>query len=464
MSAERFAPSGPLRGTLAAPPDKSISHRAAILAAMGEGETVVRGYLSSADTRATLRAVQVLGAGVEELEPRGSGEKRQSVGRNSTNPQPSAGLDLRIRGVGLRGARPTEIDVGNAGTLLRLLPGWLAGQPGGEWTLDGDQSIRKRPVDRIAQPLTAMGARVTCCDGRLPPLSVRGSELHGIEYRLPVASAQVKSCLLLAGLLAEGETSVVEPAPSRDHTERMLARAGASVEVADAGTSLAIRGALPARRVTVRPADRLEPGEVAVPGDLSSAAFPLVGALIVPGSEVRLEGVGVNPYRVGLLGILSRMGAAVEVIETAAVGAEPRATLVARYGPLAATRVGGGEVPLAIDELPLVALAACFADGETVVAGAEELRHKESDRIAGVVDGLRAVGAEIEATTGGFVVTGTGALRGGALDARGDHRLAMLGAVAGLASREGVEVRGIDVADVSYPGFVRDLRALLRSS
>jgi len=464
MNGERFEPSGPLRGTLAPPPDKSISHRAAIVAAMGEGETAIHGYLRSADTLATVEAIKGLGAGVEELDRVGLGEKSASSTENSPNPRGSVALDLLISGVGLRGPRSVAVDVGNAGTLLRLLPGWLAGQPGGEWTLDGDESIRKRPVDRIAQPLTAMGARVSCRDEKHAPLRVRGSELHGIEYRLPVASAQVKSCLLLAGLLAEGETSVIEPAPSRDHTERMLARAGVALETRDVGTSLAIRGALPARRVTVRPAERLELGELFVPGDLSSAAFPLVAALLVPGSEVRLEGVGVNPYRVGVLGILNRMGAAVEVIETAPAGGEPRATLVARHGPLVATRVGAGEVPLAIDELPLVALAGCFADGETVVSGAEELRHKESDRISTVVEGLRGLGAEIEATADGFVVAGSGELRGGAFDSAGDHRLAMLGAVAGLASREGVEVRGLEAALVSYPGFGSDLRSLRGAS
>jgi len=233
------------------------------------------------------------------------------------------------------------------------------------------------------------------------------------------------------------------------------------VSVDSVGTPVTIRGELPARRVTVEPAERLEAGEIAVPADFSSAAFAIVAALLVRGSEVRLEDVGINPGRIGLLGILTRMGAAVEVAETAAAGEEPVATIVARSGPLQGTRVGGGEVPLAIDELPLVALAGCFADGETVVSGAEELRHKESDRIATVVGGLAALGAEIQATEDGFAVSGTGGLRGGVLDAAGDHRLAMLGAVAGLASREGVEVRGFEAAGVSYPGFAEDLAQLL---
>jgi 3-phosphoshikimate 1-carboxyvinyltransferase len=442
----RFDPSGPLRGELRPPPDKSISHRAVLLGAMGDGETPVSGALSSDDTEATLRAVAALGAGVDS--------KQRSDGA----------LDLTIGGIGLRGpgARADTgefaIDVGNAGTLLRLLPGWLAGQGDGAWVLDGDESIRRRPVDRVAEPLTEMGATVSCRDGRLPPLRVEGADLRAIEYRLPVASAQVKSCVLLAGLLAVGDTAVVEPAPTRDHTERMLAAAGVRVDVAE--TTVAVRS--PAgRRIVVRPPDRLELEPIEVPGDISSAAFPIAAALLVPESRIRVERVGLNPTRIGLLGILHRMGAGVEVEEDAAAsGGEPRGTVLARHGPLRATRVGGAEVPLAIDELPLVGLLGCFADGETVVEGAGELRHKESDRIAAVVEGLRGLGAEIEERDDGFAVEGRGELRGGRLDARGDHRLAMLGAVAGLASREGVEVEGIDAVAVSYPRFEEDLASL----
>jgi 3-phosphoshikimate 1-carboxyvinyltransferase len=459
----RFGASGALRGTLAPPPDKSISHRAAIVAAMGDGETAIRGYLDAADTRSTLAAVRALGAEIDRAEREGgpAGMRTQGLRTATTNP-PGGSPEVRIRGVGLRGAAPARIDVGNAGTLLRLLPGWLAGQPAGEWALDGDDSIRRRPVDRVVEPLRLMGAAIGAREDRLPPLVVRGAAaLRGIEYRLPVASAQVKSCLLLAGLLADGPTTVIEQRPTRDHTERMLAAAGAAIATANAGTPVAIHGALPARQVTVEPAERLEPGTIEVPGDFSSAAFWLVAGLLVTGSEVRLERVGINPGRIGLLGILTRMGAAIEVIETAAAGPEPVATIVARSGPLQGTRVGAGEVPLAIDELPLVALAGCFADGETVVTGAAELRHKESDRIATVVAGLRGLGAEIEAAADGFVISGTGRLRGGALDAAGDHRLAMLGAIAGLASEGGVDVAGFEAAAVSYPGFGPDLAALL---
>jgi 3-phosphoshikimate 1-carboxyvinyltransferase len=453
----RFAPSGPLRGTLRPPPDKSISHRAALIAAMGEGETTIRGYLDAADTRSTLAAVRALGAKVA-VSATPPAEKRDMDSRNSAS---AKGLDLRIRGVGLRGALPSPIDVGNAGTLLRILPGWLAGQGRGAWTLDGDESIRSRPVDRIAEPLGRMGALVSCRAGRFAPLRVEGAELRGIDYQLPVASAQVKSCLILAGLLADGPTALVERQPTRDHTERMLRAAGVRVRTEAAGTPVAIRGQLPARRVMVEPAERIESGEILVPGDFSSAAFLIVAALLVRGSEVRVEGVGINPGRVGLLGILNRMGASLEVVETAAAGPEPVATITARHSRLEGTRVGGGEVPQAIDELPLCGLAACFADGETVVAGAGELRHKESDRIAALVAGLEALGADVEPRPDGFAVRGTGGLRGAAIESVGDHRLALLGAVAGLASRDGVEVAGMEAAEVSYPGFEGDLRLLV---
>jgi 3-phosphoshikimate 1-carboxyvinyltransferase len=428
----RFDPAGPLRGSLRPPADKSISHRTALIAAMGEGETTIEGYLDSADTRSTLAAMVACGAEVEGL------------GSDGVAP------GVKIRGVGLRGAKAASIDVGNAGTLLRLLPGWLAGQPQGRWTLDGDDSIRRRPVDRVAEPLALMGAQLSCRDGRLPPLEVDAAPLRGIEYELPVASAQVKSCLLFAGLLAEGPTWVGERLRSRDHTERMLAAAGAHVTW--------LRGG-----VEVRPAEGkgVELGEMAVPADFSSAAFFLVGALLVPGSEVVLEEVGVNPTRTGLLRILERMGAEVEVEPLpGARGGEPLATLRVRAAPLRGTDVGGGEIPLAIDELPLVALAACFAEGETMICNAAELRRKESDRVATTCEALTALGATVEPTEDGMVVEGGEGLRGGLIESHGDHRIAMLGAIAGFASREGVTVEGMDAAAVSYPRFEADLTSL----
>jgi 3-phosphoshikimate 1-carboxyvinyltransferase len=439
MSSVRFEPAGPLRGSLRPPSDKSISHRAALIAAMGEGETKISDYLDAADTRSTLAAVSALGAEVSE-ERLGKGEGVAGA----------RGLQLRIRGAGLRNPRPADIDVGNAGTLLRLLPGWLAGQDGGAWDIDGDESIRQRPVDRIALPLREMGADLSARDDRLPPLRVRGAPLHGITYEMPIASAQVKSCLLFAGLLAEGETRVLEPARSRDHTEVMLSAAGAAVT--REGTA-----------VVVQPADRLEPDELLVPADISSAAFFLTAAVLVPGSEVELKWVGINPTRTGLLTILERMGVEIERDQEAEGGGERVATLRVRAASLEATEVGGAEIPLAIDELPLVALAACFAEGTTTIRDAEELRRKESDRIETVTAALRAIGGKVEPTPDGMVIEGTGGLVGGTIESHGDHRIAMLGAVAGLASKEGVEVIGMDAAAVSYPGFEADLRTLLTS-
>jgi 3-phosphoshikimate 1-carboxyvinyltransferase len=437
----RFDPAGPLRGELRPPPDKSVSHRAALIGAMADGPTRITGYLDSEDTRATLRAVAAVGAEVRE------GEQDEH-----------GGVFVEVEGVGLRGARPARIDVGNAGTLLRLMPGWLAGQPEGEWTFDGDESIRRRPVDRIADPLRLMGADVEAREGRLPPLRVRGSSLHAIDYEMPVASAQVKSCLLLAGLLADGDSTIHEPIWTRDHTERMLASMGASLR--REGDALIIS-----------PAERLEAGDFPVPGDFSSGAFFIAAALLVPESEVSLREIGINRNRIGLLSILSRMGVemgaahderrTITVHEIREPGPEPIATLHIRSAPLHGAEVTAEDVPAAIDELPLVALLACFAEGETVIGGAEDLRAKESDRIAGVVEGLSGLGAEIEARPDGFAVRGTGGLRGGTIDARGDHRLAMVGAIAGLASAEGVEVEGFEAVAVSYPRFERDLRALV---
>jgi 3-phosphoshikimate 1-carboxyvinyltransferase len=432
MSVVRVGPARRLRGELRPPTDKSISHRAAILGAMAAEPVRIRGFLDAADTNSTLRAVQCLGALVQ------------------------AGADqVLVRGTGLRdAAAPDEpIDVGNAGTLMRLLPGWLAAQEGRSYTLDGDASIRRRPVDRIAEPLRLMGARVDATEGRRPPFTIHGARLRSIHYELPVASAQVKSCVLLAALAADGATTVTEPAASRDHTERMLAAAGVSVH-------------RNGRHVTVAGTDELTLDELVVPGDASSAAFAIAAGVVVPGSRLVLRGVGVNWTRSGFVRIAQRMGAIVigdledEPGDELAV-AEPTSDLDVTAGPLVGTVVEAKEVPLAIDELPLVALLGCFAEGETIVRGAQELRLKESDRIATVVGGLRALGASIEATEDGFAVSGSGGLRGGHISSHGDHRLAMLGAIAGLASREGVEIDGMEAAEVSYPRFMDDVARLM---
>jgi 3-phosphoshikimate 1-carboxyvinyltransferase len=426
----RFAPTGALSGQLRVPPDKSISHRAAILGGMASEPVRIERYLHAADTTSTLNAVRALGALVE-----------------------IHGDDVIVRGTGLRDASEPDgpIDVGNAGTLLRLLPGWLAAQDGCSFTLDGDESIRRRPVDRIVEPLRQMGAELHASGGRFPPLQVRGARLRAISYELDVASAQVKSCILLAALAADGATTVGEPARSRDHTERMLLRAGVAIH-------------RNGRHVTVVNADELLLDRVVVPGDPSSAAFLIAACVLVPGSRLVLRDVGVNWTRTGFLRILRRMrGIVLGDLEDETgelLASEPVCDLDVAYGALEGTVVEAEEVPLAIDELPLLALLGCFAEGHTVVHGAQELRVKESDRIAGVVQGLRGLGADIEATDDGFAVRGSGGLRGGIIDARGDHRMAMLGAVAGLASREGVEVVGMDAAAVSYPGFVADLEQL----
>jgi 3-phosphoshikimate 1-carboxyvinyltransferase len=428
----RFDPVRRLRGAIEPPADKSISHRAAILGAMASEPVRVRNYLEAADTTSTLNAMRALGALVEQREH-----------------------ELVIRGVGLREARVPEepIDVGNAGTLMRLLPGWLASQDGNSYRLDGDASIRRRPVDRIREPLELMGARIEATGGRLPPFTVHGARLHSIAYELPVASAQVKSCTMLAALAADGATTITEPAPSRDHTERMLLGAGATVR-------------RNGRHLTVVNADELTPDEIVVPGDMSSAAFAIAAGALIGGSRLLVRNVNVNHTRVGFVRILQRMGGIVlgeledDPGDELPVD-EPVEDLDVAAGPLVGTTVEPEEVPLAIDELPLVALLGCFAEGETVVRGAQELRLKESDRIATVVEGLRGLGAEIEATADGFVVTGTGGLSGGTMASHGDHRLAMMGAIAGMASRDGVEVVDMDAAAVSYPRFMDDFAALV---
>lgn len=428
----RFDPATRLRGTVSPPADKSISHRAAMLGGMASEPVVIRNYLDAEDTNSTLDAMAQLGALVER--------------------RPD---EIVVRGTGLREAAEIDrpIDVGNAGTLMRLLPGWLAAQEGRSYTFDGDASIRRRPIDRIAVPLRQMGARIEATDDRFPPFTVIGSRLHGIDYTLPVASAQVKSCVLLAGLTSEGETIVREPVASRDHTERMLAQAG--VLLRREGDAIHLTNV-----------DELVLDEVNVPADPSSAAFLLAAGVLVPRSRLLVRSVMANWTRIGFVRILQRMGGVVlgELEERPADGVipagEPITDLDVAHGPLVGTVVEPEEVPLAIDELPLVALLGCFAEGETVVRGAQELRFKESDRITLVVEGLRGLGAEIEATEDGFVVQGTGGLRGGTIHSHGDHRLAMLGAIAGLASREGVEVVGMEAAAVSYPTFTDDLAAL----
>jgi 3-phosphoshikimate 1-carboxyvinyltransferase len=416
----RIDPAGSVQGGIAVPGDKSISHRAVLLGAIADGETVIEGFGRSADTESTVAAVRALGVEVGE-----------------------GGDTLRVAGVGLRGLREPErpVDCGNAGTLVRLVAGILAGQDGKRFELVGDESLSRRPMGRIADPLTQMGATVETTGGGLP-LRIEGRSLTPLRYELPVASAQVKSCVLLAGLLAEGgPTTVVEPVPTRDHTERMLRAAGATVRTSPG-------------EVEVRPAERLDPLRLTVPGDFSSAAPFLVAATLLPGSRLRISGVCVNPTRTGLMAVLERMGARISLYNRTASGGEPVADIEVEHSDLVATEIGPGEVPGMIDELPLFALAASMARGDSVVRGAAELRQKESDRIEAVTDALRALGIRIKSSQDGFRVRGVPSRpRGGTMDSGGDHRIAMLGAVAGLVSREGVRIEGAEAVSVSFPGF-----------
>jgi 3-phosphoshikimate 1-carboxyvinyltransferase len=423
----RVEPGAALTGHIRVPGDKSISHRAALLGAVGEGETRVEGFGRSGDTESTLRALQALGVDVVDED-----------------------VDVvLVGGAGLRGLREPvgPIDAGNAGTLIRLLPGLLAGQEG-TFELTGDESLRRRPMERIAEPLRRMGAEVETTDGR-PPLTVRGGELESIRYRPPMPSAQVKSAVLLAGLYARGgETTIEEPLPTRDHTERLLGHAGVRVTR---------RGEL----VSVAPPERLELGTVQVPGDFSAAAPFVVAATLLAGSNLYIHDVGINPTRTGLLDVLERMGAHIAIFNRRQLGREPVADLEVRSAALTATSVGPAEVPRMIDELPLFALAASSARGESIVRGAEELRHKESDRIESVKEALKALGARVTTSHDVLGVRGVPSRpKGGGVDARGDHRLAILGGVAGVVSREGVRIEGAEAAAVSFPGFFELLESV----
>ena len=416
----RVEPAGALVGHIAVPGDKSISHRAVLIGALSEGETRIRGFGRSGDTEATVRAMRALTVGIEDV----------------------ASDELVVHGVGLRGLRsPGEpIDCGNAGTLIRLLTGILAGQAG-RFELTGDDSLRSRPMDRVAEPLARMGAHIETANG-LPPLVIEGSDtLRGIDYALPVASAQVKSAILLAALNADRPTTVAEPTPTRDHTELMLAAAGARVR----------------RRpnsVSIEPAGRLALREVMVPGDFSAAAPFIVAATLLAGSELTIHDLGLNPLRTGLLDVLERMGARLSVYNRRKVGGELVGDLEVRSAELVGTEVAPEEVPRLVDELPLFALAAAFARGESRVRGAGELRVKETDRIETVTNGLRTLGVRVRANDDGFGVTGVPSRpRGGRMPSAGDHRIAMLAAVAGLVSREGVEVGESEAVAISFPGF-----------
>ena len=402
-----------ITGHVAVPGDKSISHRSLLIGALSAGATRVRGFGRGGDTESTIAAVRALGGFVDD------GDDRELV----------------VHGADFRDA---EIDCGNAGTLIRLIAGLLAGR-NGTYVLTGDESLSARPMERIAEPLRRMGAAIETTDGHAP-IRVGAAELHAMEYELPVASAQVKSALLLAGLGAQSATTVVEPTPTRDHTELMLEAGG--IEVTRRPTS-----------VTVHPGTPHLP-EVVVPGDISSAAPLLAAAALLPGSDLTIHDLGLNPRRTGLLDVLERMGARVAVFDRRREGREQAGSVQIEHDELVATEVHAEEVPRLVDELPLVALLAVYARGETRIRGAQELRLKETDRIEAVADALRACGARIKTHEEGWTITGVPQrLRGGRVDSRGDHRIAMLGAITGLASREGVDIQDAEVAAISFPGF-----------
>jgi 3-phosphoshikimate 1-carboxyvinyltransferase len=426
----RIEPAARVDGHIGLPGDKSISHRALLIGALAEGETRISHWGRSGDTESTLGVVRALGVEVCEED-----------------------VDtLVVKGVGLRGLHVPEslLDCGNAGTLARLVTGILAFQAG-RFELVGDESLSRRPMGRVVDPLTEMGASIASAGGRLP-LVVEGRSLAGIDYALPVASAQVKSAVVFAGLGARSATTVREPAPTRDHTELMLAAAGAAV-MRRPGS------------VTVEPLRHpLRLPEVLVPGDISSAAPFLAAAALLPGSTLTVHDVGLNPLRTGFLDVLERMGARIGLLNRRTIAGEAVGDVEVMGGELVATSVGASEVPRLVDELPLVALLAGMAHGTTRVGGAEELRAKESDRIETVTTALRAIGIRIEARPDGFVVRGVPARpRGGSIAAAGDHRIAMLGAVAGIVSQEGVKLAGAEAAAVSFPGFFDLLSGVAQS-
>lgn len=413
-------PGGRLRGEIQVPGDKSISHRAVMLGALGKGETVIRRLLRGEDNLATLEAFR--GMGVEVLDEPGD--------------------VLRIRGRGLNGLQEPQdvIDCGNSGTTMRLMTGLLAGQRFFS-VLTGDRFLRKRPMKRVVVPLTGMGARILGrAGGEFAPLALKGSPLTGITHQSAVASAQVKSALMLAGLYADGPTTIREPHVSRDHSERMLRWFGADVRPFDGG-------------VTLYPGRALQGREVTVPGDISSAAFFMVAALIVPGSELIIRQVGVNPTRSGIIDILRAMGGQIELLDQRECSGEPVADILVRASDLKGVEIGGALVPRAIDEFPVISVAACFAEGRTVIRDARELRVKETDRIASMCSQLEALGAQVEARDDGMVIDGGSELGAGQVSALGDHRIGMSMAVAALRARGSVTISETACTATSFPGF-----------
>lgn len=417
-----------LRGELTVPGDKSISHRAVMFGSLAEGTTEITNFLQGADCLSTIACFRHMGIEIENTTER-----------------------ILVHGKGLHGLRKPDciLDVGNSGTTTRLISGILAGQDF-EVSLTGDDSIQSRPMGRIIRPLSEMGANIESVKGNgCAPLRICPGKLHAIRYNSPVASAQVKSCVLLAGMYASGgETSVTEPSLSRNHTELMLSYFGA--DVSSAGTT-----------AVIQPEPRLTAQKVEVPGDISSAAYFIAAALMVPGSEILIRNVGINPTRDGILRVVRAMGGRIELLNERKMGGEPAADLLVRHSALHGTVVEGDLIPTLIDEIPIIAILAACADGTTVIRNAEELKVKESNRLDIMVTELARMGVDIEGTDDGMIIRGGRPLQGTAVDSRLDHRIAMSFAVAGLAAEGTTEVLRADCVDISYPGFYRDLESLI---
>ena len=423
--------SKPLRGTLTVSGDKSISHRAVMFGSLATGTTEIEGFLAGEDCLSTIRCFRSMGVQIEQN-----------------------GSSVKVFGRGLRELTAPDgiLDCGNSGTTTRLLSGVLAAQHF-DSVLSGDASIQRRPMKRVITPLRAMGADISSVAGNdCAPLSVHGKQLYGIHFNSPIASAQVKSAVLLAGLYASGQTTVTEPALSRDHTERMLRSFGAKV----------LTGSFEDRpSLTVTETQNLYGTDISVPGDISSAAFFLVGASIVPGSEVVLRNVGINPTRDGVISALRAMGARIEVLEVRNEDSEPAADLLVRYAPLHGTEIGGALIPRLIDELPVLAAAAAVAEGRTVIRDAAELKVKESNRIRTMAEGLSRLGATVRETEDGLIIDGGASLRGGAVESYSDHRIAMSFAILSLVTDGEVKISDPDCVKISAPSFYEDLRSLL---
>jgi len=427
MAAERIKGNlGPLTGEITPPGDKSVSHRSLIIGSLASGTTEVGGFLNCEDTISTANAMRKLGARIE-----------------------INGSVVKISGNGLRGlSEPDDvIDAGNSGTTTRLLTGLLSAQ-GFFTAVTGDRYLRARPMKRVVDPLRLMGARITGREGgNKLPLAIEGGNLHDISYKLPVASAQVKSALLLAGLYSEGETEVIEPEPTRDHTERMLSHLG--VKLHKKGNSI---------KITRQ--NEFAGRDISVPADLSSAAFFIVGALINPGSELLIRNVGINPLRTGVIDVLRKMGGDIEITNEREVSGEPVGDILVKSSELHAAVIEGEMIPKAIDELPVIAAAACFAEGETIIRDARELRVKETDRIKAMTAELLKLGARVSEFEDGMSITGGEPLRGAGCSSWGDHRIAMAIAVAATRSGGETGIEGAECVSVSYPGFFDVLRRL----